>query len=82
MKDFMSFSAPLYWTLGQHRGAWKVATLATGTTCASSLHDGIADQWRIKHGLSTTDRTLYKAIAPNGYTYLENYLTDTDPNVM
>ncbi|MCU1241417.1 MAG: hypothetical protein JWO71_2143, partial [Candidatus Acidoferrum typicum] len=24
---------------------------------------------------------LYKAIAPNGYTYLENYLNGTDPNL-
>jgi len=25
-------------------------------------------------GLSTTDHTLYKTVAPNGYTWLENYL--------
>jgi hypothetical protein len=55
--------------------------LAAGAACASSLHDGIADQWKIKHGLSTTDTTLYRTTAPNGYTYLENYLNGTDPNV-
>jgi len=56
-------------------------SLAAGTPCASSLHDGIADQWKVKYGLSTTDGNLYKAIAPNGYTYLENYLNGTDPNL-
>jgi Abnormal spindle-like microcephaly-assoc'd, ASPM-SPD-2-Hydin len=56
-------------------------SLAAGTPCASSLHDGIADQWKVKYGLSTTDGNLYKAIAPNGYTYLENYLNGADPNL-
>jgi pectate lyase len=63
-------------------GPGTLPALATGRPCASSLHDGIADQWKIKHGLSTTNKTLYKAIAPNSYTYLENYLNGTDPNVM
>jgi len=57
-------------------------TLATGSPCTSSLHDGIADQWKTNHGLSTTDTTLYQKVAPNGYTYLENYLNGTDPNVV
>jgi hypothetical protein len=56
-------------------------TLAAGTACTSSLHDGIADQWKSKYGLSTTDATLYKTKALNGYTYLENYLNGTDPRV-
>jgi hypothetical protein len=56
-------------------------TLATGTPCTSGLHDGIADQWKVKFALSTTDATLYSTIAPNGFTYLENYLNGTDPNV-
>ena len=56
-------------------------TLAAGTACTSSLHDGIADRWKIKYGLSTTDATLYKTTAPNGYTYLENYLNGADPNL-
>jgi hypothetical protein len=30
-------------------------------------------------GLSTTDSTLHKTVAPNGYTYLENYLNGMDP---
>jgi hypothetical protein len=56
-------------------------SLAAGTPCTSSLHDGIADQWKIKHGLSTTDTGLYQRTAPNGYTYLENYLNGADPNL-
>jgi hypothetical protein len=54
-------------------------TIAAGTACTSSLHDGIADQWKINHGLSITDTTLYQRTAPNGYTYLENYLNGTNP---
>jgi hypothetical protein len=54
-------------------------TLAVGTPCTSSLHDGIPDQWKSKYGLSTTDGTLYKTTAPNAYTYLENYLNGTNP---
>jgi hypothetical protein len=38
------------------------------------LHDGIPDQWKVNHGLSTTDPNLHKAVAPSGTTYLENYL--------
>jgi len=54
-------------------------TLVAGTSCTSSLRDGIADQWKINHGFSTTDTTLNRALAPNHYTYLENYLNGTDP---
>jgi len=39
-----------------------------------SLHDGIPDQWKALKGLSTTDPNLHKTVAPNGYTWLENYL--------
>jgi pectate lyase len=45
-----------------------------GTPCASSLHDGIPDQWKTDNGLSLTDATLANAVAPNGFTYLESYL--------
>jgi len=31
-------------------------------------------------GLSTSDPTLHKQQASNGYTYLENYLNGTSPN--
>jgi pectate lyase len=55
--------------------------VSPGTACVSSLHDGIADNWKAKYSLSLTDPTLYQKAAVNGYTYLENYLNGTDPNV-
>ncbi len=42
--------------------------------CEETMHDGIPDQWKSKKGLSTTDPNLHKEQAPNGYTWLENYL--------
>ena len=48
--------------------------IAAGSACVESGHDGIPDQWKQLKGLSTTDVNLYKTIAPNGYTWLENYL--------
>lgn len=42
--------------------------------CTESLHDGIPDQWKTDHSLSTTDTGLAQRVSPTGYTYLENYL--------
>jgi hypothetical protein len=53
---------------------YTTASVSNGTPCTESLHDGIPDQWKTKYGLSTTDPTLHKQQAPNGHTYLENYL--------
>jgi hypothetical protein len=33
------------------------------------------------HGLNPKDASDAQKTAPNGYTYLENYLNGTDPNV-
>lgn len=50
-----------------------------GTPCQESNHDGVPDQWKSKYGLSlSTNAATTKA--PNGYTYLENYLNGTNPN--
>jgi hypothetical protein len=49
-------------------------SVAAGTACTESLHDGIPDQWKSAQGPSATDPNLYKTTAPNGYTYLENYI--------
>jgi pectate lyase len=57
-------------------------TIDPGVTCTESLSDGIPDQWKIAHGLSTTDTGLNARTAPNGFTYLENYLNATDPNTV
>jgi hypothetical protein len=53
---------------------WQDHPVTNFAACQESLHDGISDQWKTLKGLSTTDAGLYKKIAPNGYTYLENYL--------
>lgn len=61
-------------------GQFSAPSIPAGSACSESLHDGIPDQWKQLNGLSTSDSTLYKQTAPNGYTYLENYLNGTDPN--
>jgi len=69
----------------QNRGNGTFFTSASqpsvsgGTACTESLHDGIPDQWKSANGLSTTDPSLYKQMAPNGYTYLENYMNGVSP---
>jgi len=55
-------------------GDWQDNPVTNFTACQESLHDGIPDQWKTLNGLSTTDPKLYSRTAPNGYTYLENYL--------
>jgi len=60
-------------------GQFSSPAIPAGAPCDSSLHDGIPDAWKRAHGLSLTDRELWSRKAPNGYTYLENYLNGTDP---
>ena len=57
-------------SIGQH----TAPAIPAGTACTESLHDGIPDQWKSANGLSTTDPNLNSEVAPNGFTYLENYL--------
>jgi hypothetical protein len=54
---------------------WQDHPVTNFTACQESQHDGIPDQWKTLKGLSTSDPNLYKATAPNGYTWLENYLS-------
>jgi pectate lyase len=61
------------------RNQFSSAAIAPGTACQSSLHDGVPDQWKKAHGLSLTDSALWSKTAPNGYTYLENFLNGTNP---
>jgi hypothetical protein len=56
-------------------GNWQDNPVTNFTACQESQHDGIPDQWKTLKGLSTTDPNLYNEIAPNGYTWLENYLS-------
>ncbi len=53
---------------------WTDQPVTGFSVCSESMHDGIPDQWKINQGLSITDPNLHKATAPNGYTYLENYM--------
>jgi hypothetical protein len=46
------------------------------SACTESMHDGIPDQWKQMKGLSTSDPSLHNQTAPNGYTWLENYLNN------
>ena len=56
-------------------------SLTSGTACTDTGHDGMTDVWELAHGLTPGDPTNATKIAPNGYTYLENYLNATNPNV-
>ncbi len=53
---------------------WQDNPVTNFTACTESMHDGIPDQWKAAKGLSTSDGTLYRKVAPNGYTWLENYI--------
>ncbi len=44
----------------------------------SSADDGIADEWKVKHGLNPKD-SCANQIAEDGYTYLEHFLNGTEP---
>ena len=55
-------------------GQYPAPAIPAGTPCVESLHDGISDQWKQAHGLSISDRNLYKTLDKSGYTYLELYL--------
>jgi hypothetical protein len=59
-------------------GQFSEPAIPAGIPCQESLHDGLPDQWKQLKGLSTSDHNLHNTIAPNGYTYLENYLNSTD----
>jgi hypothetical protein len=60
-------------------GGWPVLKSATPPVC--SLHDGIPDAWKTAHGLDIHDPGLGARIGPSGYTYLEEYLNGTDPQL-
>jgi len=53
---------------------WQDSPVTGFAACTESQHDGIPDQWKQLKGLSTSDPNLYKETAPNGYTWLENYV--------
>jgi hypothetical protein len=63
------------WFIGQY----STPSIPAGTPCQISLGDGIPDAWKVANNLSTTDTSLYQKTAPNGYTFLENFINGTGP---
>ncbi|WP_350274359.1 Ig-like domain-containing protein [Kribbella sp. HUAS MG21] len=54
--------------------------LVQGEAPVDSDHDGIPDWWEQANGLDPNDPSDAQKIAPNGYTYLENYLNSLVPD--
>jgi hypothetical protein len=69
--EYQNSTPGSFWTAPS---GYTTAPVSNGTACTESLHDGIPDQWKVLKGLSTTDSSLNSEVAPNGYTWLENYL--------
>jgi hypothetical protein len=71
-------------SMRENRGSSRVATtgpwpdLASGAPPppADSDHDGMPDAWERSHGLDPTRAADGTAVAPNGYTNVENYLNE------
>ncbi|GAB2607645.1 Ig-like domain-containing protein [Kribbella endophytica] len=55
-------------------------SLVTTEAPLDSDHDGIPDWWEQANGLDPNDPTDAQKLAPNGYTYLENYLNSIVPD--
>lgn len=53
----------------------KFPTVQTTTAYTSTLKDGIPDVWR---SVNMPTGALHNDIAPNGYTWIENYLNSVD----
>jgi hypothetical protein len=59
-------------------GGWP--SLAAGTACTDSDHDGMPDAWETAHGLNPNDPSDGSRVDPqSGYTYLEDYLNGINP---
>lgn len=49
-------------------------TIAGGRPCQDSNDDGVPDRWSVANGIDPNEPGSGLALAPNNYTYLENYL--------
>ncbi len=58
-------------------GGWP--TLVSATPPIDSDHDGMPDDWETAHGLNPNDSTDARLIAPDGYTYIEDYINGLVP---
>ena len=54
-------------------------TVANGTPCSDSDHDGMPDVWETAQGLNPNDPSDGPRVAANGYPNLENYLSGNNP---
>jgi hypothetical protein len=70
----VTFSGQALSTADAPGSDWQDHPVTGFTACTESQHDGIPDQWKELKGLSKSDPDLYKKTAPNGYTWLENYI--------
>jgi pectate lyase len=59
-------------------GGWP--ELKSAPAPLDSDHDGMPDDWEIKHGLNPRDPADAALSKNKGYTNLEHYLNNTDPN--
>ena len=60
-----------------------IPALASGTACTDADSDGMADTWESANSLNPADGTDYTSDADgDGYIALEEYLNNTDPNVV
>lgn len=57
-------------------GPWPDLAADAPPPPPDSDHDGMPDQWEKAHGLNPHDPADGPAIAPNGYTNVENYLNE------
>ena len=52
-------------------------TIATGTPCPDTDHDGMPDVWETSRGLNRNNAADRNTVAASGYTNLEVYLAGT-----
>ena len=53
-------------------------SIAGGTPCTDTDHDGMPDVWETARGLNPNNAADRNAVAASGYTNLEVYLAGTD----
>jgi len=54
--------------------------IESGKPCTDRDHDGMPDKWERKHRLNPRNSSDGVAIAPNGYSNLENYINGIHPD--
>jgi hypothetical protein len=57
-------------------GPWPDLAAGAPPPPADSDHDGMPDAWERAHDLNPASAADGAAVAPNGYTHIENYLNE------